>query len=205
MRYIVQGTDAVTGRSVRRTIEAGSAGEAEIIAQEEGLSVRSISLDDGAADAPEARPAADDDRRGGVHRNPRNEKAIWEGGPSQWSNVGWFAACALILPIPVALYKYLATRSVSIRVTSQRLQIETGILSRALEEIELYRVKDTTLERSFLQRLVGLGTVRIITSDESAPLVLLKHLRDAKGVRETIRAQVEAVRRARGVREFDVS
>lgn len=204
MRYTVHGTDAATGQSVRRSIEAGSAGEAELIAQEEGLTVRTIELDDGGPAAVGA-AAAPAEARGEAHRAPRSEKPVWEGGPSQWSNIAWYAACVLILPIPIAVYKYLETRAVSIRVTSQRLQIETGILSRSLEEVELYRIKDTTLERSFLQRLVGLGTVRIMTSDESAQLVLLKHLPDARGVRETIRSQVEAVRRARGVREFDVS
>lgn len=205
-RYIVHGTDRATGQPAHRTLEAESAGEAELIALELGMSVRSIELDDGEAeDEPLGDPLSGEPRSGGGRGRRKPETPVWSGTPSQWSNLPWFLACVLIIPIPVALWKYIQTRMTHIRITTQRLQIETGVFSRQLEEVELYRVKDTTLEQTLLQRLVGLGTVRLMTSDESSPVVLLKHLPQSREVREIVRTQVEAARRARGVRELDVA
>ena len=85
------------------------------------------------------------------------------------------------------------------------LTLETGVFRRELEEIELYRIKDTTLTRSFVQRLIGLGTVTVISSDESMPTLVIPAIRGAAEVRQIIRENVELVRRARGVRELDMN
>jgi formylmethanofuran:tetrahydromethanopterin formyltransferase len=77
-------------------------------------------------------------------------------------------------------------------------------LNRSLDELELYRVKDSQLSSTLIERLVGLGTVTMLTSDISTPSVVLTHIKDAQAFREHLRAAVESVRRVRGVREIDV-
>jgi len=34
-----------------------------------------------------------------------DETVLGEGSPSQWQNFGWFLACLLVLPIPLAFWK----------------------------------------------------------------------------------------------------
>jgi len=212
-RYVIHGQNRATGETVRAVIDAGSIAEAEQQAQARGISVRAVEREEPGAEGGTARSGSsggaarafpDDVPSGGpASRGP--ERVVWEGTPSQWNNFPWFLACLLVLPIPVALWKMLLTSTTKIRITSERLRIETGIFNKKLEEIEHYRIKDTGLRRSFWQRLVGLGTVELMTSDASMPRVLLAGLKDAAAVREHVRQQVEAVRRARGVRELDVS
>ncbi|HBS28070.1 MAG TPA: hypothetical protein DEB06_01155 [Phycisphaerales bacterium] len=136
---------------------------------------------------------------------PAPEAPIWQGRSSQWTNFIPFALCVLILPIPWAAYRWLATRCTKFVLTSQRLRLEDGILSRRFDDIELYRVKDITLDQPFIQRLVGLGTIRLLTSDASHPTLTLPAIASPMEVRDTIRQQVELMRRERGVRELDVS
>lgn len=190
-RYIVHGTDT-RGQQVRFALEAESAGDAETAAAERGVQVRKVELDADTKPAAALGPAAP-------------EEVLWHDSPSQWPNAGWFASCLLVLPIPYAIWKYLQTRCTKIRLSTERLRIESGVLNKRLEEVELYRVKDTTLTRSFWQRMVGLGTVTLVTSDATLATVRLAHLKDAEGLREILRKQVEMVRRARGVRELDVA
>lgn len=134
-----------------------------------------------------------------------DEESIWEGRSSQWVNVVPFALCALILPIPFALYRWLATRCTRYVLTTQRLRLSRGILSKAYDDLEIYRVKDISLHQPMIQRMVGLGTITLMTSDTTHPMFVLPAIRDPLAVRDVIRNQVELMRRERGVRELDVT
>lgn len=132
------------------------------------------------------------------------EEQIWTGRPSQWVNVVPFLLCLLIIPIPYAIYRWLAIRTTTYTLTTQRLRHTHGILNRHHDDMELYRIKDVTVKEPLIQRLVGLGSVKIVTSDATTPEMTLPAISQPLTVLEAIREQVETLRRARGVREFDV-
>ena len=133
------------------------------------------------------------------------EETVWEGGPSQWVNLGWWILAILVIPLPWAIYKAIKTASTDFTLTNQRLRIKTGILSRQTEEIELYRVRDTAINQSLFERIFGLGTIQISSSDPRTPEVPLPAIKDPHGVREHFRRFTEQMRRSRGVRDIDVS
>ena len=62
------------------------------------------------------------------------------------------------------------------------------------EEIRLYRIMDLTLERSFVQRLFGLGTITCDTVDKSTPKLCIKNVKDSRRVKELISEAVEKER-----------
>ena len=132
-----------------------------------------------------------------------DEQIQWTGHPSQWQNLGWFLACLLVLPIPFAIWKWLETRHTVYTLTDQRLKFTRGVLTRTTEDLELYRVRDTRFEQGFFERLLGLGRIRLYTTDETSPEIVLPFIADAEGVREQIRALVEARRDAKRVRYLD--
>ena len=161
------------------------------------------------------------------------EQPLWRGGPSQWVNfkaylasaaiaVAIIAACVLLrwyveriggwayltllllaLPLGHALWRYLETRFHQFELTSERMRVRRGVLSRRTDELELYRVRDTYLEEPFVYRLVGLGTVVMNTSDETHPTFALRAIRDAATLQEKLRERVEAMRQHKKVREVD--
>ncbi len=133
------------------------------------------------------------------------EAHVWSGGPSQWTNFVPFLLCILVLPIPWAIYRWLFVKCTRFILSTQRLRIEVGILSKAVDDLEIYRVKDITLTQPFIQRLLGLGSIRLVTSDVSHPHLLLAAIPDAGEVRDLIRDTVEKMRRERGVRELDIA
>jgi uncharacterized membrane protein YdbT with pleckstrin-like domain len=135
---------------------------------------------------------------------PQPEKTIWAGTSSQWTNIGPFLLCVLIIPIPYAIYRWLSVRCTKFTLTNQRFRIERGILSKRFDEMELYRVKDITMSQPFIQRLVGLGTITMMTSDATTPTVALPAIAEPRQVLDLVRGEVERVRRERNVRELDV-
>lgn len=78
--------------------------------------------------------------------------------------------------------------------TSEKMITESGILSKKEEEIRLYRIMDLTLERSFLQRIFGLGTIVCDTVDKSTPRLVIENVRNARETKELISEAVEQER-----------
>lgn len=91
-------------------------------------------------------------------------------------------------------------------LTSQRLIMRTGIIFKRVDEIELYRVKDTRVDFSLLNQLTGIGTVTLRSSDVSSQETdfIIRDVPRAREVRELIRTLVDQARQRRRVRELDV-
>jgi uncharacterized membrane protein YdbT with pleckstrin-like domain len=137
------------------------------------------------------------------------ETPIWEGSPSQVTNLGTYVLCALlfflVVPIFYALWRWFETRCHRYAVSDQRIRITQGVLSKRTDSIELYRVKDVILLQPFWLRLFGLGHVELRTSDMTSPLLTLEAVPDAASLREKILIAAEARRDLKRVRELDVS
>ena len=133
------------------------------------------------------------------------ETEIWSGGPSQWVNFWWFVLCVLVIPIPWAVYKFLAVKCTRFTLTNERLRWEWGILNRKTEEVELYRVRDLGFTQPLVQRVLGLGTIEVTSTDERTPVIVLGAIKDAGAVREFFREATETMRMKRGVRDIDMS
>lgn len=199
-RYTVHARDPGQSVARPRVFEAESGAAARGMAEALGLEVIAVEVEGRAS-------GGHDDPVSGGTIDPRvhPETQTWSGSPSQWTNFWWYLSCLLIVPIPWAAWKMVSTSMTDYTVTSQRLRHRRGVFHRTTEEVELYRVKDTTLSVTLVQRALGLGTVTVESSDASMPRLVIPWVKDAAGVRETIRQNVEAVRRARGVRELDVN
>lgn len=79
-------------------------------------------------------------------------------------------------------------RSTVYTITTQRILIENGILSKALNEIDLRTIDDTQFYQSFTARLLGIGNVTLISTDKEEPVLVLRSVPDPRNLRETIRA-----------------
>ena len=150
------------------------------------------------------------------------ENVLWKGSPSQWLNLGPFAASALlsagiavgglffppafaglILPLLYAVWKYLTVRTRGFELTSERLKITSGVVNQHVYEIELYRIKDSQLVRTWWMRLTGLASISLETSDRTMPNLVIPAIRDGAEMRELLRKQVEIQRDKKRVRELD--
>ena len=85
-------------------------------------------------------------------------------------------------------------------LSDDRLFLSVGCLSIQDEEVLLYRVRDIDTSRSLWQRLFGVGTVTVMSSDKSMPTLVLKNVKDPISVKEMIHQQVEKAKIERRVR-----
>ena len=90
------------------------------------------------------------------------------------------------------------------RLSEDRLFCETGFLSLKSEEVLLYRVQDLRLTTGPSQRIFGVGTVCVMSSDKTAPHLDLKNVKDPRRVKELIHQQVEASKDRRRMRATEL-
>src|SRR5207247_4232607 len=105
------------------------------------------------------------------------EKTVWRGTSSQWKNFGLYILCALfcwlIVPIFIALARFLQTKNKVYELTTERLKITEGVFNKITNTLELYRVKDLETRQPFWERVFGVEDVDINTTDASSPFVLV--------------------------------
>ena len=71
-------------------------------------------------------------------------------------------------------------------LSEDRLFVSQGFLNLTDEEVLLYRVRDVTTSRSLMQRLLGVGTVTVLSSDKTQPTLVLKNVKDPIAFKELL-------------------
>ena len=131
------------------------------------------------------------------------EEVLFDGRPALVPSLG------VLLLVIVTLGLWLLPRwwhqgSKLYRVTTRRIVVETGVLSKRLEQIDLYRIADYTVDRPFGQRMLGTGNLLLRTFDKSTPELNVHEIKtDVVALYEKLRAATEAEKTRRGVRMID--
>jgi len=165
------------------------------------------------AEAVAARRAGHEDR----------EQEIWIGSYSSKAMLANWAICGLVTVVALivaaiyfrgslwwtllligillmwgySLVVWLSRRlGVQYRLTSQRFFHETGVLRHLTDRVEVIDIDDVTCEQRILERLLGVGTIRINSSDRTHPQLLIRGIEDPNAVA----GMIDDARRAERVR-----
>ena len=102
-----------------------------------------------------------------------------------------------ILGMPLSFTRY--------ALSEDRLFLKRGFLNVHQDEIVLYRVRDLRVRQTLWQRVFGVGTVTVISTDKSIPELALKNIRQPNEVKELIHEYVEKMKIARRMRVGEMS
>ena len=100
------------------------------------------------------------------------------------------------LGLPLSFTRYM--------LSEDRLFISVGFFNIKDDEILLYRVRDIDTNRTLWQRIFGVGTVTVMSSDKTMPNLVLKNVKDPVFVKELIHKQVEEMKIQRRVRVGEI-
>lgn len=150
----------------------------------------------------------------GAHEEEAEEQ-LWEGGYSPKAMVGtwvmcvvltvaaivaaamfeqlpWLATLAAVVLLWVIVAVVYASRRLGVhyQLTTQRFIHQTGILSRRTDRIEVIDIDDVSYEQGPVQRMFGIGSIRIDSSDRSHPVLTMRGIsavHDVAGLIDDIR------------------
>ena len=89
------------------------------------------------------------------------------------------------------------------RLSEDRIFCEKGLLNLHEEEVLLYRVRDLELRMSLGQRIFGVGSVIVHSSDKTMPTLELKNITIPREVKELVFRQVEDCKEQRRMRTME--
>lgn len=84
-------------------------------------------------------------------------------------------------------------------LTETKLRLGKGFFKKTEDDILLYRITDVSFFQTLGERLAGLGTLCVMSSDVSNPEAHLTHIKKARKVKELILQKVEEARKRSGV------
>lgn len=131
------------------------------------------------------------------------EEVLFEGRPALIPGLG--SLLIVVLTAGLALgWLWIQSRRHAYKLTTQRIIVDEGIFSKTLQQIDLYRVNDYTVERPFGQRVMGTGNIVLQAMDKTTPEMRLVGLpTDVVALYERLRAATETEKQKRGVRVVD--
>ena len=84
----------------------------------------------------------------------------------------------LFLGLPFTFTKY--------TVTEEQITINSGLVTRIENDYYMYKIQDTVLSVSLIQRIFGIATVVCKTSDVTHGQLVLKNIKNAKAIKDFI-------------------
>jgi hypothetical protein len=115
--------------------------------------------------------------------------AVFTWGLGHASGRFWAIALGLCLLgywIDLAYRSFRAYRGHHYRLTTRRLFVTTGLFRRRVDQLELLRIKDLYLQQSMIGDWLGIGTVVVISSEETLPKAYLLGINNPRRVLDLV-------------------
>ena len=156
------------------------------------------------------------------------EADIWEGGYSGKAMFGnWLGAGIISVVVVVLMVAYEGLRvkgrwqivllaiaamwvglalmllyrkmNVQYKLTTQRFIHQSGILTRVSDRIEVIDIDDVTYHQGVIERMVGVGSIKITSSDKTHPELWLRGIENVKSIADEFDDLRRSERRRRGL------
>ncbi len=131
------------------------------------------------------------------------EEVIWEGNPTWKAWAGTWILGWVLLPVVVGAFFLLSVwiqmRSRRWKLTSRRIEIESGFLARRVDTLELWRVRDVEFRQSLMDRLTGVSSISITAHDAGSPVLDVRGLPADRAIYDRLMSAVMQARQQRGV------
>lgn len=87
----------------------------------------------------------------------------------------------------VFLFKIIKLKSTSYRISTDRIERSRGLLGKRIDNLDMFRIIDMSLNRGFFDGLVGIGIVVLITTDKTDPEFRFEKVGRAKQLYDIIK------------------
>lgn len=97
------------------------------------------------------------------------------------------------------LYTWAVRATLRFHVTARSIDIESGLLSKHIETLQLWKVRDIEFNQTLTDRLLRVSRIRVITHDVTSPQTLLWGLPGSREIFESLKNAIEIARQSRNV------
>jgi len=116
---------------------------------------------------------------------------------------GWIGFSLAVIVLLWLGIKIMAIRCTNYRISADRIEYERGIFSRSTDNLDMFRVTDLKMHRTLLDRLFNIGTVEILSSDETHPVFFLVSIPNPREAYDLLKQISLSADRRRGVIHYE--
>lgn len=104
-------------------------------------------------------------------------------------------AAAAVFMFGVHIYR----KSIKFRVTNTVIEYERGVLSKRIDVVQLWRVRDVVYKQTLIDRILGIAHVEVIAQDATNPDMEIVGMPASRQLFENLRDSIEIQRQAKNV------
>ncbi len=99
----------------------------------------------------------------------------------------------------IILYKILRLKSVHYEISTDRIEWVRGIMSRKIDNVDMFRIVDIRLHRSLTDCLLGIGAIVLTTKDKNQEIFEMEKIAKPKAAYDFIKAASLSADRKQGI------
>jgi membrane protein YdbS with pleckstrin-like domain len=103
------------------------------------------------------------------------------------SYIGYVVLAAFVICGVILLRYFLRSRSIHYTITTQRIKLDRGVLSKVQESLELFRVDHFELREPLGSRLLGHGSLHLYSSDAELESFYIYGIPNLAGLADQLR------------------
>jgi membrane protein YdbS with pleckstrin-like domain len=97
------------------------------------------------------------------------------------------------------LVLHIARKSTRIRITTSTIDIESGVFGKDISTMQLWRIRDIDFHQSFMERVLGVARIHVVSQDAQEPSVMLRGLPAGKQLFNELRDCIAIARQSKNV------
>lgn len=98
----------------------------------------------------------------------------------------WGLSFLTLIPVVAFFVRLWMLRTTSYRITTERISVLKGILSRESDDLQLIRVADVQFFQPLLGRLLNVGDIRILSTDQTVPDLVIPGVQSPSEFKEML-------------------
>lgn len=125
--------------------------------------------------------------------------------PPSWEHhIPWWAfLVVVVIGVCLILVPLIRSKTIRYRVSNYRIDYERGLFGKDIDTLELWHVEDVRFHQSFIDRLLGVGNITVVSHDETMPMLVMHDVPHSRELFEQLKQRIIAVKRSRGVIKMD--
>lgn len=127
--------------------------------------------------------------------------ALW--ATSHYGATALYQTLAVLVPLAVGTVAFLVTgmirKSSRVRMTNRSVEAESGVFSKKIDVMELWRIRDVRYKQSLLDRMLGIAHIEVFTKDVTTPHLEIVGLPASREVFEKLRDNIQIQRQSQRV------
>ena len=119
-------------------------------------------------------------------REIESETTLFAGHPATIHSIWQWVIVAFTLGLAYLVY-WVQSLATTYEITTQRVRIERGLLSKAKESVELFRIDHFDVHKPLGMRLLGQCLLHLRSSDTNFPSVMILGIPNLESLADTLR------------------